>query len=498
MLAAYHRAMTSRKKVGFIAGAGLGAAAAAALRRRWSKAEVDPEPVLDPSLDDTARSFLEHLSAAVRIRTVSFDDGSHDPGTFDEFRRFVAAAYPAIHERLELEIVGDHTLLFTWHGSERGAAPFLLMAHQDVVPVEPGTEADWKHDPFSGDVDEEHLWGRGALDDKGALIAILEAVEGLLIEGFEPGPTIHLLFGHDEEAGGERGAGAAADLLAGRGVRYSFVLDEGGAVVTGVVPGVGMPLALVGVGEKLSVDVEISATGEGGHSSMPPRHTTVGRVAAAVRAIEDHPMPARFDAQRGLFKVLAEVMRGPRAMLLRNLDVTRKVVERAFGASPQTNALIRTTSAATVVEGGVKSNVLPQEARAIVNLRVMPGDTVSGALDHIRSVVGDGVRVSLADTRHPGDPSPLAPTGGSGWAAIADTITEVFPGSRPTPWILFGATDSRYFTPIADGVYRFAPFSVAGEELSRIHGTGERVRLSDAARAVAFYRRLIVRAGGID
>jgi carboxypeptidase PM20D1 len=498
MLAAYHRVMTSRKKVGFIAGAGLGAAAAAALRRRWSKTEVDPEPLLDPAIDDTSRSFLAHLSTAVRIRTVSFEDGSHDPGTFEEFRRFLAAAYPMVHERLDLEVVGDHTLLFTWQGSESEVAPFLLMAHQDVVPVEPGTEGDWKHDPFSGDVDDEHLWGRGALDDKGALIAILEAVEGLVTEGFEPGPTIHLLFGHDEEVGGERGAAVAAEMLAGRGVRYSFVLDEGGAVATGVVPGVAVPLALVGVGEKLSVDVEVSATGEGGHSSMPPRHTTVGRVAAAVRAIEDHPMPARFDAQRGLFQVLAEVMRGPRAMLLRNLEVTRKVVERAFGASPQTNALIRTTSAATIVEGGIKSNVLPQEARAIVNLRVMPGDTVTGVLDHIRSVVGDEVRVSLADTRHPGDPSPLSPIEGGGWAAISDTVAEVFPGARPTPWILFGATDSRYFTPIADGVYRFVPFSMTGGDLSRVHGTGERIRLSDAARAVAFYRRLIVRAGGID
>ncbi len=490
--------MTSRKKVGFIAGAGLGAAAAAALRRRWSKTDVGVEPIPESPMDDSGHAFLAHLSAAIRIPTVSFEDGSHDPDTFAELRRFLAATYPRVHQRLTLETIGDHTMLFTWPGSDPGALPLLLMAHQDVVPVEPGTEAGWKHDPFAGDLDDEFLWGRGSLDDKGALIAIFEAVEGLLAEAFEPGPTIHLLFGHDEEVGGARGAAAAADLLASRGVRYAFVLDEGGAVASGVVPGVGVPLGLVGVGEKLSVDVEISATGEGGHSSMPPTHTTVGRVAAAVRAIEEHPMPARFDAQRGLFKVLARVMRGPRAMLLRNLDVTRKVVERAFAGSPQTNALIRTTAAATIVEGGIKSNVLPQEARAIVNLRVMPGDTVSGVLDHIRSVVGDEVRVSLAEFGHYGDPAPLSPADGSGWTAIADTIAEVFPGAVPTPWILFGATDSRYFAPIAEGVYRFAPFTVSAEDLSRVHGTGERVRVSDAPRAVEFYRRLIVRTGGID
>jgi carboxypeptidase PM20D1 len=490
--------MTSRKRVGFIAGAGLGAAAAAALRRRWSKGDDDTAPMPVLPTDDVAQSFLHHLAEAVRIPTVSSEDGSLDSSVFARFREFLAETYPRVHQRLDLEMIGEHSLLFTWHGSDRDATPFLLMAHQDVVPVEPGTEGAWDHEPFSGHLNHDYLWGRGALDDKGALIGILEAVEGLLAAAFEPGPTIYLLFGHDEEVGGTRGAAAAADLLGARGIHLGFVLDEGGAVAIGLVPGVTVPLGLIGVGEKTSVDVEITATSDGGHSSMPPRHTAVGRVAAAIKAIEDHPMPARFEAQKGLFRVLAKVMRGPRAILLRNLEVTGKVVERAFASSPQMNALIRTTAAATMVGGGVRSNVLPQEARAVVNVRVIPGDSVTAVLDHIRSVVGDEVRVSLSEFGEHSDPAPLSRTDTPGWTSVVETIREVFPGVVPTPWILFGATDSRYFAPIADGVYRFAPFTATPDDLSRIHGTGERVRVTDAPRAVAFYRRLIARAGGID
>ena len=215
-----------------------------------------------------------NLAAAVRIPTTSGVDGV-DPLVFGALRRLLEEAYPLIHSHLALEVFGGHTLLFTWTGSDPEAPPFLLMAHQDVVPVEPGTEDDWEHPPYSGIVADGHLWGRGALDDKGAMVALLEAVEGMLAEGFVPEPTIYLLLGHDEEVGGVRGAAAVASRFGESGVRLSFVLDEGGAVVSGVLPGV-PTLALVGVGEKASLDVELTAIGEGGHSSLPPEHTAVG------------------------------------------------------------------------------------------------------------------------------------------------------------------------------------------------------------------------------
>lgn len=485
----------SKKKVGLI-GAGLGAAAAAALRSRWARTEAGPAVPETVAPSASGEVFLERLAAAVRIPTVSTDTG-YDGSVFARFHRFLDETFPRVHERLEREVIEGHSLLYTWRGSDPDARPFLLMAHQDVVPIEPGTEGEWPEEPFSGARDATHLWGRGALDDKGSLIGVFQAVEDLLAEGFAPVPTIYLFLGHDEESGG-RGARAAADLLGDRGVRFSFVLDEGGAVAESLLPGVASPLALVGIGEKASLDVEITARGDGGHSSAPPRHTAIGRVAAAIKAIEDHPMPARLDVQRPFLQAVSSVMRGPRAAVLRHADRLGPLVARRLSESPMTSALIRTTAAATIVSGGVKSNVLPQEARAVVNFRILPGDSVQGVLDHVLSLVGDEVRVSANGFGgSPADPPPLSSTNSAAFVTLAETIGAVFPGVPVAPWILLGATDSRFFRGIADDVYRFAPFRVTPDDMARIHGTGERVRLADAAGAVAFYRTLIVRAGGV-
>lgn len=413
-----------------------------------------------------------------------------DAAVFGDMRRFIEATYPNVHAELTREVVGEHTYFYTWPGTDPDAAPLLLMAHQDVVPVEPGTEEDWEQPPFSGALAGDHLWGRGAIDDKGSLIGILEAVEGLLEGGFAPGPTIHLLFGHDEEVGGTTGAAVIARKLASEGRRLGLVVDEGGAVVSGLFPGVG-PLALIGIGEKASLDVEITAVGEGGHSSLPPPSTAVGRLAAAIRAIEEHPLPARLDVQRPFLEVLSGAIGGLRGVLLRNLTVSRRLVERLLSRAPHTNALIRTTAAATVIRGGVKSNVLPQEATATINFRILPGDTSAGVLDHVRSLVGDSIRVRPVDFGHGLDPGPLTPVDGAGFGHVAATASAVFPEATVAPWILLGATDSRYFVPISDAVCRFAPLTTSLADLDRIHGTGERLAVADAAGAVAFYRALI-------
>lgn len=493
--------MTSRKKVGLIAGAGLGAAAAVALRRRWSgseePAEISSTPPPRGEPGEAGVRFLAHLSEAVRIPTVAYEETERvDFAAFARLRDFLARTYPLAHDRLDIETVAGHSLLFTWPGSDPAADPFLLMAHQDVVPVEEGTERGWELPPFAGERDEYHLYGRGSLDDKGSLIAILEAVEGLLEEGYSPVATVYLAFGHDEEAGGT-GAEAVAALLSDRGVRLSFVLDEGGAVAIDFFPGVDVPVALVGIGEKGYVNVEVSARGQGGHSSAPPDHTAVGLVAAAVKAIEDHPMPARLDAQAGLLRVLGELVPGAKSMPLKRPDVFGALVERRLAASPTTNALIRTTGAATVMTGGVKPNVLPQQATAIVNFRVMPGDSVAAVLDHVRGVVGPGVTVAVAESSFSADPPRLADPDSAAFRLVAELAGEVLGVSSTAPWILTGATDSRHFVPLADQVLRFVPFTATADDFKRFHGTGERIRLADADAAVGFYRELISRAGTI-
>lgn len=484
----------SKRRTAIVAGAGVGVVAAAALRRAWSRGDSSHGDAAAP-VGPIGAAFIEHLGEAVRIPTVSHEDRSLiDTANLLDFRRFLERTYPLTHATLAREVVAEHSLLFTWEGTDPTAEPFLLLAHQDVVPVEPGTDDAWSRPPFSGEVAEGFLWGRGALDDKGSLIGILEAVESLLAEGFTPGATVYLAFGHDEEVGGTNGAFAIASLLEERGVSLSFVLDEGGAIASGFVPGLDSAVALLGIAEKGYLNVRLSAAGTGGHSSVPPPSTAIGMVAAAITRLEANPLPARLEPQAQFFAALGDAIGGVKGRLLAKPERFGWLLTRRLLASPQTAALVRTTAAVTMVSGGVKPNLLPQEAAAVVNFRILPGETAAQVLAHVRSVAGPEVSVSALDGGFTTDPSTVSSTDSAAFAEISATIAEVFPGVPTVPWVLMGATDSRYFAGVARDVYRFAPFNVTAEDMSRIHGTGERIRVSDAEGAVGFYRHLIVRS----
>ena len=489
--------MTSRKKgIRLIAGAGVGAAAAAALRRRWAGRRGGEAPAV-PGPGSPGDRYLEHLAAAVRLATISNEDRSlTDPAPFAAFHAFLDNTYPLIHQSLSREVVAEHSLLYTWDGADPAAPAVLLMGHMDVVGIEPGTESGWEHPPFAGERDEEWLWGRGTTDDKGSVIAIFEAVESLLAEGFRPDVTLYLAIGHDEEIGGGQGAAALSALLAERGIRLDFVLDEGGAVVTGLLPAVTRPVALVGIGEKGYLNVELVAEGAGGHSSVPPPHTTVGSLAAAVASLEANLLPARLDSQAGLFAALAPLLGGMGGLALRHADRLGPLVERRLAGSPPGNALIRTTTAVTMIEGGVKPNVLPQSARAVINFRVIPGDSVASVLAHVRAVVGEGITVRQLPGGFSAEPSPLSSTESAAFRVVAESIAEAFPDAAVAPWIVMGATDARHYLPVAGDSYRFSPFRMTPADLGRMHGTGERLRLADAAGALAFYRTVIQKACG--
>lgn len=442
-----------------------------------------------PKSDD---GFLEHLAGAIRIPTVSQDDRSTvDRGAFEQLRLLLESTYPKAWTALDIETFSDHGLMFTWHGSDRGAAPALvLMAHQDVVPIEESSAGRWSNPPFEGHRTDTHLIGRGAIDDKGSLIAIFEAVESLLEVGTELRRTLILAIGHDEEVMGAQGAATMAAVLTARGVRADLVLDEGGFITEGVVPATKRPVALVGVSEKGYLDIEISATGDPGHSSAPPRVTAIGAVAAAITALQTNPLPARMDAQAAFFEAASQATHRPVRRLFRALPTLGPLARKFLGRQPSTDALIRTTTAPTLIEGGVKSNVLPASARAIVNFRLLPGDTVESVLEHVHGTVGNAVTV----TRLQGWDAPaVSDTGTPGYRALADTIGEVFPDVVVAPWIAIGATDARYFSTVSDTVLRFLPFRMNREELTGFHGIDERIRLSDAEPAVRFYRRLIER-----
>jgi carboxypeptidase PM20D1 len=491
--------MKRSTKIGALAIGAVAAAAAAVVRLSGSTndvpeaEEIDVDPILEPRVDGDR--FIEHLAGAVRIDTSAYEDRSrNDPAAMAEMHTYLADTYPGVHAACVREVVNGQSLLYTWAGSEPGLRPIVLMAHMDVVPVEGGTEGGWTVDPFAGEVAEGHLWGRGTLDDKGPLIAILDAVEHLVGDGFVPRRTIHLAFGHDEEIGGTQGGKVLAEALHQRGVRPWIVLDEGGVVVDGAPMISDRPIALVKVAEKGYVDLKLTATGQGGHSSVPPKSTAAGKVAAAVQALEANPMRSRVDVLAGFFAAVAPRMEPALRATVTNLRFTSRAVATMMSRSPTTDALIRTTTAVTMLSGGVKSNVLPQESWAVVNFRILPGDTVADVLDHVRGLVADDIGIETYGEML-AEPSTFSATEGDAWDAVASTIAETFPEAVVAPWILTGATDSRYYAGFADEIYGFAPFTT-NVEFSGIHGTDERVRLADAERAVSFFARLVRRLAG--
>jgi carboxypeptidase PM20D1 len=457
--------------------------------------QVEAEPVKDLVID--ARGAAERLAGAIRFPTISHEDGNRvETEAFLGLHGYLERSFPKVHAALTREKVANYSLLYTWKGRNPGQPPILLMSHLDVVPVEPGTEKDWTHPPFSGALGGGFVWGRGALDDKLGVLGILEAVETLLGRGFQPQRTVHLAFGHDEEIGGRKGAAAIAARLAQRGIRPEFILDEGGAIVAGVIAGLDRPAAMVGTAEKGYVSVELTAAGEGGHSSMPPPRTTIGRLSAAIARLEENPMPARIGgATERSFEYLApELPFGPR-LVLANLWLFGPLAERQFASEPAGNARIRTTTAATLFQGGVKENVLPQSARAVVNFRILPGDTIEGVLQHVRDTIGPGIKVTPVGTSN-SQPSPESDVGAPPFGLIQKTLVQVFPGVVVSPNLLSGGTDTRHYVSLSRNIYRFAPVRMNEEDLGRLHGTNERVGVENYGEAVRFYAQLLRNGAG--
>ena len=351
---------------------------------------------IDTAVDPAPRAAIpaaaaERLAGAVRIPTISPEDpAAFDASAFQALHTYLAAQFPRVHSQLRRETVATHSLLYTWPGTDSSLKPMLLMGHLDVVPVEPGTEHAWAQKPFSGRLVDGFIWGRGAIDNKLTVLGTMEAVEMLLREGVRPARTVYLAYGHDEEIGGTRGAREIAALLRSRGVQLEMALDEGGVIGEGLFPGISAPVALVGIAEKGFVSVEMSTSGTGGHSSLPPPESAIGILSAAIARLEAHPMPARFDGPtRQLFERIGPHLSFAQRAVFANVWATRPLVVRKLDDTATTNAMIRTTTAVTIFQAGTKDNVLPSRARAVVNFRISPGDSISHVVAHVRRVVDD-------------------------------------------------------------------------------------------------------------
>jgi carboxypeptidase PM20D1 len=440
---------------------------------------------------------VDRLVAAIRIPSVSpADSARRDSAAFHAMHAHLARSFPRVHAAMGHEVVGKDALLYTWVGTDSALPPIVLMGHFDVVPVEPGTEERWTHPPFSGALADGHVWGRGALDDKSTVLGVLEASEALLAQGFAPRSTVYLAFGADEEVGGERGAAVIAAMLRSRGVRPHFVLDEGGAVVAGVAPGVRAAVALVGIAEKGFASLELVVRAEGGHSSMPPRHTAAGVLARAITKVEGHPFPASIrGAASKQLDALGREMSFGRRVIFANRWLFDPAIERQLAASPQTDAMLRTTTAVTMLEGSPKDNVLPSQARAVVNFRILPGDSIAGVVDHVRRVIDD-LRVDVGVVGIATEPSQVSPTNTDAWALLERSIRQVYSDAVVVPYLVLGGTDSRYFRDLTPNVYRFAGIRLDAEDLSRFHGTNERIAVASYLEGIRFLAQLLRNAAG--
>jgi carboxypeptidase PM20D1 len=456
--------------------------------------QVHTEPVTDLRID--ANAAAARLAGAVRFPTVSHENGANvEAAAFQGLHGFLQQSFPRVHSALTREVVAGHSLLYTWKGTRPERPPILLMSHLDVVPVEPGTEKSWTHPAFSGLMADGFVWGRGTMDDKAGVVALLEAAETLLAKGFQPERTLYFAFGHDEEVGGQQGAKAIAALLERRGVRPDLILDEGGAIVEGLVAGIDRPIAMVGTAEKGYVSVELIAESAGGHSSMPPRHTAIGKLAAAIQKLETNPMPARIDgATRHSFEYLAPEMPLLPRLMLANLWFSSPLLERQFSADPASDSRIRTSTAATIFQAGVKENVLPHQARAVVNFRILPGDSIQGVLRHVRETVGPDLHVAATGTSNT-EPSFESDTRSSEFGLIQRTLAETFPNALVAPNLLAGGTDTKHYVRLSRNIFRFMPIRVKSEDLARIHGTDERIGIENYGEMVRFYAQLL-RNGG--
>ena len=452
---------------------------------------VAPAPQIE--LDNRV---AQRLGQALTYKTISYQNvADFDPFPFEQLRSQLESSFPLVHQVLVRDVVAEYSLLYYWEGTDRSLQPLLLMSHMDVVPVEPGTEDDWVQPPFSGAIDDGFVWGRGSLDDKVGVLAILEAVEHHLGQGFVPTRSVYLAFGHDEEIGGNQGAAAIVNLLKDRGVRLRLVLDEGGFVSTGQIEGIEQPVAVVGIAEKGYLTLKLTARGPGGHSSIPKGTTPIGMVAEAVRRLEKNPFPSDI---RGATLQNLEYL-GPEMPLLKraaiaNLWLLEPLVRREMLSTPTRAAQIRTTTAATIIHGGVKANVIPQEAYAAVNFRILPGETIESVTEYVRAVVDDS-RIEIEPFSETENPSPVSDISGPAFAMLHRTIAEIIPDAIVAPYLVFGGTDAKHYMSLSDAVFRFTPMRLTEEDFGRFHGTNERISLENYKEIIRFYVRLIENSG---
>ncbi len=459
--------------------------------KQISVEQIDRKKIIIPA------KALDHFVKAIKIKTISYDKKEKiDYTAFEALHQHIKASYPLVDSLLKKQTFSKYSLLYTWEGTDPKADPVLLMAHQDVVPIEPGTENEWKQPAFDGKIVEGYVWGRGTLDDKNNLISILESCEMLLKQGFKPKRTIYFCFGHDEEISGNDGAKKIAEYFKEKGIKFHFILDEGLYALPGMVPGIeqSIPVAFVGISEKGYVNIEISVKYPGGHSSMPSQETAIGILSKAIVNLENNPFPSQIDgAVSTMFEYVSPEMDFGYKLLFGNRWLTNALIIQQLSQSNSSAALMRTTIAPTMMKGSPKSNVLPSKASIIVNFRIKPGETSETVLAHVKKVINDErVEVTFStDESQPNDPSPISDINSEGFKTLHKTLKQLFPNYLVAPTLVLGGTDAKHFDQLSTSVFRFSPAKITEEEVKGIHATNERISVENFEDTIRFYFQLM-------
>lgn len=439
-------------------------------------------------------NIADKLSTLVKFRTVSsFRPEEEDEGPFAALIGALADLFPGVHAALERTLVGPRGIVFRWQGKNPALKPAIFCAHFDVVPA---SESDpWAEPPFSGAIRDGYVWGRGTQDIKVQIACILESAETLISGGFKPERTLYFAFGGDEEVGGRRGAGAISKWFSEQNVHASWVIDEGSPVGQGLIGFVHTPIALIGIAEKGYADIVVEVPGQGGHASMPPRHTALGALAHALARMEDSPFPARLTKTTDEFlAALAPHAKPPYRQIFALRHILGPFILKAFSAAPSTNAMVRTTCAATMAQASPKENVLPNLAQAVVNVRILPGATVAEVIDRLNALIAPyGAKAYAKFPEHVVEPSAESSTSSEGWKSIVSAIAEAFPDAAPAPFLFTAGTDTKHYRGITDDIYRFQPLVQTQEDLAAVHNVNEKVSIENLERCVRFYKALMGR-----
>ena len=430
---------------------------------------------------------VKSLAELVKCKTVSYyDHALEDDAEFEKLIGKLPELFPNVTAKCTLTRLPDRALLYRWAGKGKGD-PAVLMAHYDVVPVE---EENWLKPPFDAVIEDGVMWGRGTLDTKVTFNGILSAAENLIKQGFTPENDIYFAFSGGEEINGE-GAVNIVNYFKEQGITPELVLDEGGAVVENVFPGVKERCGLIGIAEKGMINLRLSFSGEGGHASAPAPHTPVGRLALACTKLEAHPFKAHFTKPvLEMFDTLGRRSTFLYRMIFANLWCFKWVLDLICKKSGgELNALVRTTVAFTQMEGSKAPNVIPPNASMVANLRLNPEDSVSGAIEYIKKTVGDEAIV-LTDM-HSMEPSRISRTDCEGWQRVSRAVADTWKGAVVAPYLMVQCSDSRHYGAISDRVYRFSAMDLTAEERRTIHGNNERIRLETAESAVEFFIRVM-------